>query len=1001
MDGSCPVPENSASGRVHVFARVRPPSASDPVTGHAVEVDADAGVVHVRNEADAVDRMLTGLSADAALHATEPKHFPFDSVFSPTASQRDVFLRVGLPVLRECMNGFNGTILAYGQTGSGKTYSLLHQDPKSQEIGLLPRLIASLFLQIAHESSNSVFTVEAAVLQVYNEQVDDLLHPEHQSGAGHNLQVQNAGCVPGLTWLACQRPEPMIEAFTRARANLIYAETKMNKASSRSHAVFQIHITKRNRASSAPVCGSRKIECVHSRLTVVDLAGSERVKKSGVEGTQFKEATAINKSLLAFGNVVSALAVKKSHVPLRDSKLTRILDGSIGGNCKTALLVCASPLAEHVPETLNTFDFASRAMRVEVNAKVNTSIIEVNAKTLLSDLNEDAEGLGMPLLAKELHAMTKKCSDVAEKAKSEAEKQAKTLKEARNQSYQMRKKMEVAESRETALRDEAQSLRQDQANVQTEIESVRNALSAAENQAASWRETAERCKTEAQDLRTKISINERSAKEGGQAGDGQVVESTKRQHDEFIRVRREADTIAKQATARYEQAAARCGQVQHQLKDAEERASTAERQASDAQQRALNAERRAVDAETSLTISQEKIRILEENLDRVRGEIAQAQAEVRQISEQEQKMDCETLQEALADAQLLRSRAHELEGLNAELRLSCEAHVKALAQLNSELEEAKIALCELQEHAHERERHFEQNWSNELAAEKLRSTSAINELNLQLSTVQAEALAGSATAQQRHLEEVDVLESQMAAQAAKSNEDVSRLLEQTTAVLEEQRKDAEYRLENGKKLFEIKLAFAQEKADKTREELQSRLDEQEKYIEETIQNVKTDKENALREAWEQGCNQQRRLSSAFKAARAVTEAKEMEIRDAHADLSRRFAGRESREEDVKEIWQQRKALDEHRKLLGHRDKELHGVCLELQNRDETDRIFSRSAFRKSDSWGFAPRMPGQKVGDIRSFSDRGRDVRVRSRTMSSTMPLPLPQSASRSPISVS
>merc|ERR1719361_2785238 len=133
-----------------------------------------------------------------------------------------------------------------------------------------------------------------------------------------------------------------------------------------------MRITRRGRLTAAPgSAGAQQVHCTRARLSVVDLAGSERVKKSGVEGAQFKEAAAINKSLLALGNVVSALAAKKTHVPLRDSKLTRILDGSLGGNCRTVLLVCVSPAVEHTQETCSTLEFASRAMRVEVNAKVN------------------------------------------------------------------------------------------------------------------------------------------------------------------------------------------------------------------------------------------------------------------------------------------------------------------------------------------------------------------------------------------------------------------------------------------------------------------------------------------------------------------------------------------------------------------------------------------------------------------------------------------------------
>merc|ERR1712008_47738 len=137
-----------------------------------------------------------------------------------------------------------------------------------------------------------------------------------------------------------------------------------NRVSSRSHAVFQMRVTKHLLKSTGNAT-------MRARLCVVDLAGSERVKKSGVEGKHFKEAMAINRSLLALGNVVNALAAKKSHVPFRNSKLTRVLDGSIGGNCRTALLVCVSPDATQMLETVGSLEFAARAMCVEVDPKSN------------------------------------------------------------------------------------------------------------------------------------------------------------------------------------------------------------------------------------------------------------------------------------------------------------------------------------------------------------------------------------------------------------------------------------------------------------------------------------------------------------------------------------------------------------------------------------------------------------------------------------------------------
>ncbi|CAL1139757.1 unnamed protein product [Cladocopium goreaui] len=416
---------DNASGRVQVWARVRPPIEQDHGPCHAV--DCIDKTVRVRNDAEAVERMLG--QADTS-PSPEPKEFAFDGVFGESSAQRDVFMQIGLPVLREALRGINGTILAYGQTGSGKTHSLLHQSSKGEEAGLLPRLVASLFLMISQDVAN-VYDVEAAAVQVYNEQVDDLLNPDHQSGQGNNLNVRDGGIVTGLNWIRCMKPDEMLESFTRARANVVYAETKMNKASSRSHAIFQLRISKRERVFEAAKTG-QKVECTIARLNVVDLAGSERVKKSGSEGMRFQEATNINRSLLAFGNVVSALAARKSHVPLRDSKLTRILDGSIGGNCRTALLVCVNPAFEHVGETLNTLEFASRAMRVEVDAKVNTALVEVSAKNLLADLNPEAHEFGKKVMAdkKEIEALRKQSAEAAEQAKKEAERREKAVQEA-------------------------------------------------------------------------------------------------------------------------------------------------------------------------------------------------------------------------------------------------------------------------------------------------------------------------------------------------------------------------------------------------------------------------------------------------------------------------------------------------------------------------------------------------------------------------------------------
>ena len=359
--------------RVNVFARIRPMgSARAESDCEAVKVESETKV-SVDDIEGAITESLRGSRSsslgDTLKGAAQRKSFEFDGVLGGESSQAEVFQEVGLPVVQAVLGGYHGCIFAYGQTGSGKTYSLLHGGSAARDFedtGLLPRLVATLFVRASMDAGH-LYTVEAGCFQVYNEQVADLLHPEARQGKGANLGVSRDatghGAVDGLTWVACSSAKDLMDQFTTARKNVVYAETKMNKASSRSHACFQLRVTKRPRSG-----GTRGTA---SLCSVVDLAGSERVKRSGVAGKELKEAININGSLLALGNVVAALAAKKKHVPYRDSKLTRVLEGSVGGNCKTTLLCCCSPSGDSTSETLAALAFAARAMRCECKAVVN------------------------------------------------------------------------------------------------------------------------------------------------------------------------------------------------------------------------------------------------------------------------------------------------------------------------------------------------------------------------------------------------------------------------------------------------------------------------------------------------------------------------------------------------------------------------------------------------------------------------------------------------------
>lgn len=366
------------SGRVNVFARLRPFAARENESFAAVSADEAKASISVEDAEGAMEQALrVSLGAQQQLNASfdgarlsGAKKYEFDGVFDTESSQAEVFAGVGLPVLNAVLEGYHGCVFAYGQTGSGKTYTLLDSGSASdghREAGLLPRLVATLFVRARMDAAH-VYAVEASSFQVYNEQVDDLLHPTHREGDGHNLAVSRTpagnGVVDDLTWLACSSANELLELFGKARKNIVYAETRMNKASSRSHACFQLRVSRRPRQ------GDTNRGTV-ATLAVIDLAGSERVKRSGVTGKEFKEAVNINGSLLALGNVVSALATGKKHVPFRDSKLTRLLEGRVGGNCRTNLIVCCSPSADSASESVSALSFAARAMKVTVSATIN------------------------------------------------------------------------------------------------------------------------------------------------------------------------------------------------------------------------------------------------------------------------------------------------------------------------------------------------------------------------------------------------------------------------------------------------------------------------------------------------------------------------------------------------------------------------------------------------------------------------------------------------------
>ncbi|XP_077935013.1 kinesin-like protein KIF7 isoform X2 [Halichoerus grypus] len=304
------------------------------------------------------------------------RHFGFHVVLDEDTGQEAVYQACVQPLLEAFFEGFNATVFAYGQTGSGKTYTMgeasvasLHED----EQGIIPRAMAEAF-KLIDENDLLDCLVHVSYLEVYKEEFRDLLEV---GTAGRDIQLRedDRGNVVlcGVKEVDVEGLDEVLSLLEMGNAARHTGATHLNRLSSRSHTVFTVTLEQRGRAPSRlprPAAGQLLV----SKFHFVDLAGSERVLKTGSTGERLKESIQINSSLLALGNVISALGDPQrrgSHIPYRDSKITRILKDSLGGNAKTVMIACVSPSSSDFDETLNTLNYASRAQNIRNRATVN------------------------------------------------------------------------------------------------------------------------------------------------------------------------------------------------------------------------------------------------------------------------------------------------------------------------------------------------------------------------------------------------------------------------------------------------------------------------------------------------------------------------------------------------------------------------------------------------------------------------------------------------------
>ena len=283
------------------------------------------------------------------------------------------------------MKGYNGTIFAYGQTGSGKTYTMVGDYEKKNNKGIIPRAFNYIFNEInkikeeeKSDENRNKYNIYLSFIQIYLETIQDLLDPRSKD-VRIREDPDKGVYLENVQWIRVTSPEECADIFHMGERNRVTESTKMNAHSSRSHAILIIRIEKSIKVSETNKITniSKNVERIitKSHLYLVDLAGSERVKKTNAREMRLEEAKKINYSLLVLGNCISALIdPKKSHISYRDSKLTRLLQESLGGNAKTSLIVTVSPSSYNTEETVSSLNFAMRAMKVQNKPIINKSI---------------------------------------------------------------------------------------------------------------------------------------------------------------------------------------------------------------------------------------------------------------------------------------------------------------------------------------------------------------------------------------------------------------------------------------------------------------------------------------------------------------------------------------------------------------------------------------------------------------------------------------------------
>ncbi|XP_013790646.1 kinesin-like protein KIF17 [Limulus polyphemus] len=359
-----------AAETVKVIVRCRPMNQreKDLKCKIILKMDSSCGQCSIINPAD---------------QSAPPKVFTFDGAYYMESTTEQLYSDIVFPIVDSVTEGYNGTVFAYGQTGCGKSFTMQGVTSPPMQRGIIPRAFEHIFEAI-ETTDNTKYLVHASFLEIYNEEIRDLLGKDHKKKLDLKEHPEKGVYVPGLSLHPVHNVQECELVMEQGWKNRSVGATLMNADSSRSHSIFTIHLE----MMEMDVESDQKIR--QGKLNLVDLAGSERQTKTGATGERLKEATKINLSLSALGNVISALVDGKSkHIPYRDSKLTRLLQDSLGGNTKTLMVACLSPADNNYDETLSTLRYANRAKSIKNKPKIN----EDPKDALLREYQEEIQRL--------------------------------------------------------------------------------------------------------------------------------------------------------------------------------------------------------------------------------------------------------------------------------------------------------------------------------------------------------------------------------------------------------------------------------------------------------------------------------------------------------------------------------------------------------------------------------------------------------------------------------